>query len=91
MATDKYEDMHAGEPETSILLAECPDLVGNGYQAGDHVADSSEALLTVGMAHYTQSGIIGRPSSATPAKGKAAIASLVRSFGSLPGVFDCKQ
>jgi len=33
------------------------------------------------MAGYTKSGVIGRPSLGTKAKGEAILASLVRSFG----------
>ncbi len=80
MATTDHEDMHAGELETSILMHACPKLVRDGYQNSDHTADDRSALLTLGMEGYTTSGIIGRPSLASAAKGKSVIASLVESF-----------
>src|ERR1022692_346691 len=77
MATSDHEDMHAGELETSILLHGCPELVRDGYETADHLADNRADLLTVGMEAYTASGIIGRPSLASASKGKSAVASLV--------------
>lgn len=80
MMTSDHEDMHAGELETSILLHACPELVRDGYQDADHTANERPGLLTTGMQAYTKSGIIGRPSLATAAKGKAALASFTESF-----------
>jgi creatinine amidohydrolase len=80
MATNDHEDMHAGELETSILLHAFPQIVRDGYETGDHIADERADLLTVGMDGYTTSGIIGRPSLASASKGKAALTSLVDSF-----------
>lgn len=80
MATSSHEDMHAGELETSILLNAYPEVVRAGYEVADHVADDRTGLLTLGMEHYTESGIIGRPSLASATKGKAALTSLVSSF-----------
>jgi len=80
MATNDHEDMHAGELETSILLHARPDVVQDGYQTADHLANDRRALLTQGMQFYTQSGVIGSPSQASAAKGKAALISLVESF-----------
>lgn len=37
-------------------------------------------LLVHGMAHYTESGVIGQPSAGTAAKGKAVLDSLTSSF-----------
>jgi creatinine amidohydrolase len=82
MTTTDHEDMHAGEFETSILLHAHPELVRAGYEAGDHKANQRPGLLTLGMEGYTTSGIIGRPSLATAAKGETAIACLVDSFAS---------
>ena len=73
--------MHAGEIENSILLHACPDLVRDGYQGADWVADDRRHLLVTGMSEYTTSGVIGRPSLATAEKGKAVLASLTGSFG----------
>ena len=80
MATSDHEDMHAGELETSILLHGCPELVRDGYETADHLADERADLLTVGIEAYTTSGIIGRPSLASASKGKSAVATLVESF-----------
>jgi creatinine amidohydrolase len=55
-------------------------VVRTGYETADHIADDRAGLLTLGMEHFTESGIIGRPSLAAAMKGKAAIASLVNSF-----------
>lgn len=79
METDGHTDMHAGELETSILLAFFPELVRPGNEAADWTADRPH-LLTLGMASYTKTGVIGRPSLGTAAKGHAAVASLVRAF-----------
>ena len=83
LATSNHEDMHAGELETSILLHVHPELVRDGYQAADWVADDRRHLLTTGMGEYTQSGVIGRPSLASAEKGKTLLAALVESFASV--------
>ena len=80
MATNGHQDMHAGELETSILLHAHPELVGDGYENTDHIADERPDLLTIGMRGYTTTGVIGRPSLASAAKGRAALASLTGSF-----------
>ncbi|WP_189328963.1 creatininase family protein [Actinoplanes ianthinogenes] len=80
LTTGGHEDMHAGELETSILLAYRPDVVRPGNEAADWTADDRPHLLTLGMAEYTESGVIGRPSLGTAEKGRDVIASLVRSF-----------
>ncbi|MFF4408968.1 creatininase family protein [Streptomyces sp. NPDC001262] len=72
------EDMHGGEFEVSLLLHGAPHLVGEGIDGDDHSAPSRPHLLTLGMAGYTRNGVIGRPSLATPAKGKAILDSLSR-------------
>jgi len=83
LVSSGHEDMHAGELETSILLHANPELVRDGYEAADWVADDRRHLLTTGMGEYTRSGVIGRPSLATAEKGKALLASLVDSFVSV--------
>jgi creatinine amidohydrolase len=83
LATSNHEDMHAGELETSILLHAHPELVRDGYQSADWVADDRRHLLTTGMADYTQNGVIGRPSLASAEKGKAVLTSLVERFASV--------
>lgn len=80
MATNAHDDMHGGELETSILLHTRPDLVGDTWRNADHAANDRPHLLVTGMAGYTTSGIIGRPSLASPAKGRVALDSLVASF-----------
>ncbi|WP_239004188.1 creatininase family protein [Nocardia panacis] len=80
MATTAHADMHGGELETSILLYAKPDLVGDHWREADHDADDRPHLLLTGMAAYTASGIIGRPSQATAAKGEAVLESLVETF-----------
>ncbi|MFK0171892.1 creatininase family protein [Streptomyces sp. NPDC090306] len=79
--TSLLTDMHAGEIETSILLHARPEAVRPGHAAADLVADDRRHLLTVGMAGYTGSGVVGRPSLGTAEKGRALLASLVDSFG----------
>ncbi|HKS49742.1 MAG TPA: creatininase family protein [Amycolatopsis sp.] len=80
LETSIDSDMHGGELETSILLHAHPDLVRPGYDSADTIADDRRHLLTLGMAAYTESGVIGRPSLATAAKGKDLLASLVEAF-----------
>lgn len=80
LATTSHDDMHAGELETSILLHLDPDMVRPVYHTADHQAPHRPHLLTLGMRGYTTSGVIGRPSAATAAKGQAVLASLVHSF-----------
>lgn len=88
MTTSGISDMHAGELETSILLHAHPELVRPGYEGSDHLADDRRHLLTAGMAPYTASGVIGRPSLASAGKGRDALASLVGAFGSCLAVLD---
>lgn len=73
-------DMHAGEIETSLLLASYPDVVRDGYPTADHLADDRRHLLTLGLQHYSPSGVVGRPSLAAAAKGRDLLASLTASF-----------
>lgn len=80
LTTTDHEDMHAGELETSLLLHAQPDLVRPGYTTADHIANERSAFLTLGMKAYSASGVIGRPSLASAAKGKELLASLVDSF-----------
>jgi creatinine amidohydrolase len=86
MQTNNHEDMHAGEFETSILLHVVPHLVRAGYQTADWLSDDRPHLLSLGIGAYSDSGVIGRPSLGTPAKGEAALASLAKSFDAVFGV-----
>ncbi|GAA3747785.1 creatininase family protein [Salinactinospora qingdaonensis] len=79
--TPAYDDMHAGEIETSILLHAHPHLVGAGYAAADELSGDRRRMLTRGLAAYTDSGVVGRPSLASARKGKGLLDSLVTSFG----------
>jgi creatinine amidohydrolase len=74
------DDMHAGESEVSILLHTHPDWVRDGYQQADWQATTRPHLLVLGMRGYTESGVIGQSSLATPDKGRAILDSLTRSF-----------
>jgi creatinine amidohydrolase len=86
--TSNHEDLPAGELETSVLLATYPSVIRPGNETADWLADDRPHLLTLGMAGYTKSGVIGRPSLGTEAKGEAVLASLVRSFEPLFAVLD---
>ncbi|MFC4586987.1 creatininase family protein [Sphaerisporangium corydalis] len=81
LETSAWSDMHAGELETSILLHAHPRLVRPGYESSDSPAEDRRHLLTLGMAAYTESGVIGSPSLASAGKGKGVLDSLVASFG----------
>ncbi|MEV4169595.1 creatininase family protein [Nonomuraea sp. NPDC049709] len=82
METSSHEDMHAGELEVSILLATHPELVREGFETVDHVADDRQDLLTVGLEAYTKNAVIGRPSLATAEKGRAVLDYLGAAFRS---------
>jgi creatinine amidohydrolase len=73
-------DMHAGELETSILLHTHPDLVRPGYASADHSSGDRGQMLTLGLAPYTSSGVLGRPSLASARKGRDVLAALVARF-----------
>ncbi|WP_447005948.1 creatininase family protein [Saccharothrix isguenensis] len=87
LETSSRSDMHAGELETSILLHAHPELVKPGYETGDHLADDRPHMLTLGLAPYTSSGVVGRPSTASADKGRDVLAGLVSSFGSYLALF----
>jgi creatinine amidohydrolase len=78
--TDNHEDMHAGEAETSILLAEDSRFVRAGYRNADFIADDRRHLLTVGVVGYSKSGVIGKPSLATSDKGRRLLESFSVQF-----------
>ncbi len=69
LTTTNHEDMHAGEGETSILLAEQPDVVTRNHTDADWIADDRRHLLSEGVKAYSTTGVIGRPSLATAEKG----------------------
>ena len=82
LETSAHDDMHAGELEASILAEAYPEVLRDGALEQDHVAGERSLFLIGGMSAYTRSGVIGRPSAATAAKGKALLDSLTASFGS---------
>ena len=94
LESNAHEDMHAGELEVSILLSCRPDAVRDGALQADHRADERPFLLIHGMGAYTESGVIGRPSLASAAKGKAVLDHLSDAFAAhmhalgLPRVFE---
>jgi len=78
--TSSRGDMHAGELETSILLHANPEVLRPGWETSDHLAEERPHLLTLGLAAYTESGVVGRPSLASARKGAELLAGLVESF-----------
>lgn len=80
LETDNHDDMHAGEAETSILLAAAPDVVRHSSTDADHLADDRRHLLTIGVAGYAENGVIGRPSLATAEKGERLLGAFVELF-----------
>jgi creatinine amidohydrolase len=83
ITSTSHDDMHAGELETSILLATYPDHVRDGWQTADHSATDRRYLATVGISAYTDSGVIGYPSRASAEKGRAVIENLGKAAGDL--------
>ncbi|WP_235616771.1 creatininase family protein [Mycobacterium montefiorense] len=83
ISSTNHDDMHAGELETSILLASHPDYVRNGWLTADHSAPDRRHLTTVGMSAYTDSGVIGYPSRASAEKGRVVIDHLGKAAGDL--------
>lgn len=83
ITSTNHDDMHAGELETSILLASHPGHVRDGWQTGDHSATDRRHLTTVGMSAYTASGVIGYPSRASAEKGRAVIEHLAKAAAEL--------
>jgi creatinine amidohydrolase len=91
MRTPVDSDMHAGELETSLLLHAHPRLVRPDYAEHDQLADEREHLLTLSLAAYTESGVVGRPSLASAEKGRLVLASLVESFGGVLSALDASS
>jgi creatinine amidohydrolase len=81
--TSQHEDMHAGELEASLLMHGAPHLVRPGFAESDHEADDHPDLLVLGMAAYTENGVIGRLSLGTTDKGALILESLSASFARL--------
>lgn len=74
LTTSNHEDMHGGELETSIVLHMAPELVRDG--AEDWVAPERTHLHQIGVAGYSKSGIIGRPSLASAERGRLVLEEL---------------
>jgi creatinine amidohydrolase len=83
ITSSNHDDMHAGELETSILLAAYPSYLRDGWQTTDHTATDRRYLTTLGIEAYTPTGVIGYPSRATEAKGKLALEHLGRSASTI--------
>ncbi len=79
LTTSNHDDMHGGEAETSILLARWPELVREGYQTADHLADDRRYLTMLGVRGYAEAGIIGLPSLASTQKGVLLLDALSQS------------
>ncbi|MFI6848738.1 creatininase family protein [Kitasatospora sp. NPDC050467] len=79
LESSSAEDMHGGELEVSLLRHGAPHLIRDGIEGDDHSAPDRPHLLTLGMAGYTENGIIGSPSLGTASKGQALLDSLSKS------------
>jgi creatinine amidohydrolase len=86
ITSSSHDDMHAGELETSVLLAAYPDYVRDGWNTTDHGAPDRRYLSTLGISAYTDTGVIGQPSQATKEKGLGALDHLGAAAGTLIGL-----
>ena len=77
IGTDPHDDMHAGEYETSVMLARHPELV---VEARPDETAERPLLVAKGLAAYTVSGVVGRPSRATAAKGRLVLDALANAM-----------
>ena len=81
--TGVHDDMHAGEYETSVLLHYYPHLV-RMEAAADELAE--RPLLAVrGLAAYSRSGVVGRPTRATAEKGRKALEAMTAAMAAEVG------
>ena len=80
LASNGYDDMHAGELEASVLRHAAPELLRPGVEESDHHASERKFLLVHGMAAYTETGVIGTPSNASADKGRMVLDSLAATF-----------
>jgi creatinine amidohydrolase len=83
ITSSNHDDMHAGELETSLLLASHPACVRDGWHTADHAASDRRHLPTLGIDAYTTSGVIGYPSKANADKGHAVLSHLGQAAGNL--------
>jgi creatinine amidohydrolase len=86
ISSSNHDDMHAGELETSVLLAAYPDYVRGGWDTTDRNAPDRRYLTTLGISAYTRTGVIGQPSQATKEKGLGALSHLGAAAGTLIGL-----
>jgi creatinine amidohydrolase len=86
ISSSTHDDMHAGELETSVLLAAYPDYVRDGWNTADHSAPDRRYLTTLGINAFTHTGVIGQPSQATKEKGMDALSHLGAAAGTLIGL-----
>jgi creatinine amidohydrolase len=73
-------DAHAGEVETSLMLAIAPDLVRIDLaEAGrtEHVSELLDALRRDGVKVVSPNGVLGDPSGATASHGRSLLTRLV--------------
>jgi len=82
------DDVHAGEVETSLAMAVCPESVG--APADDHVPPTRrDDLDLVPLTTLSPTTVWGRPSLATRAKGEAAlVAAAEATAGYIAGTLD---
>jgi creatinine amidohydrolase len=73
ITSSSHDDMHAGELETSILLAANPNYLRDGWHTSDHYAADRRYLTTLGISAYSSTGVIGYPSQANADKGHTAL------------------
>lgn len=81
-------DTHAGRTETSLLLAIDPACVHlDRAEAGvtEPLADLLPALRAGGLAAVTANGVLGDPTGASAAEGRALLASMIDDLGALLG------
>jgi creatinine amidohydrolase len=83
ISSNHHDDMHAGELETSILLAAHPVYVREGWQSSDHTASDRRYLTTLGISAYTTCGVIDYPSRANADKGHLVLNHLGQAAGKL--------
>jgi creatinine amidohydrolase len=83
ITSSNHDDMHAGELETSVLLAAYPTYVREGWNTTDHSAPDRRYLTSLGISAYTDTGVIGQPSQATKEKGLGALNHLGAAAGTL--------
>jgi hypothetical protein len=89
---------HAGHPAIRAIkfyawrgfLHACPEVVRDGYQNADWIANDRRDLPSLGMRSYTETGIVGRPSLGSPAKGKAVLDALVTGFARMLNISHMK-